>query len=333
MKLTDITKELFDYLVAFRRKVSQASAPNLDVVRHELEMVFHNMDGKIAANRKLASEYRQVKYPLVVLADEIVLTSQWTHAKRWEQCLLEKKYFSSNIGGNQFFRLLANVDKMPTSVITIFFYCLAFGFRGGFPQDDPSLIRLKGRLFSRIQSSKKGEGAMLPEAYRADKSGSGRLPRVWRWRHLVIAAVAMFLLLLSIQRLVIWPLIIGKSMESLTALDEQDTDAAGIAKQEAEGEKVTIKASGYTVQLGAFSSEVLAIHFSQQIEQKGIETRILYKSNAEEKQRYLVLSGTFANMEAAMKRMHEAEKASTLVSEMTVLSLEAASGDCIHGCD
>jgi type IV/VI secretion system ImpK/VasF family protein len=336
LKLTDVTKELFDYLIAFRRKVSQASAPNLEVVRHDLELLFYTMDEKIAGNPKLSAEYQQVKYPLAVLADEVVLTSAWSHAKRWEQCLLEKKYFSSNIGGNQFFRLLTKIDQMSSGVITVFFYCLALGFRGGFAPNDPSLLRLKGRLFTRIMpSSRDGDEVMFADTYRMDKSGSGKLPRLWKWRHLIIGAVIVFISLLFIQRVVVWPLIMGTSINNLSA-SGGDTDinvdiaAASTAAAAAQAGSSTM---GYTVQLGSFTSETVAVHFAQQIEQKGIKSKILSRTGLDKKQQFIVLSGQFTNREDAEQALLKAESASSLVSEMSVIRIEEAVGDCIFGCN
>ncbi len=329
MKLNDVTKELFDYLIAFRRKVSQASAPNLEVVRHDLELLFYTMDEKIAGNPKLSAEYQQVKYPLAVLADEVVLTSAWAHAKRWEQCLLEKKYFSSNIGGNQFFRLLTKVDQMSSGVITIFFYCLALGFRGGFAPNDPSLLRLKGRLFTRIMPSSKGDGeVMFPDTYRMDKSGTGRLPKLWKWRHLIISGILLLITLLFIQRVIVWPLIMGSSMDNLAVM-EGDTDAKlDLSTASTAIGPTAVPASGFTVRLGSFTNETLAVHFSQQIEQKGIKSRILYHLGFDRKQQYIVLTGQFTSREDAERALLKAESASTLVSEMSVIRLEEALGDC-----
>ena len=325
MTLLDITKDLFDYLVNFRRSVARAAFPSLDEVRHDLEAVFLKMDEKVSHSQKLVNEYRQVKYPLVVLADEIILSSGWSDAKRWEKCLLEKSFFSSNIGGNQFFKLLIDVDHMPTSVITVFFYCLALGFRGGFPQDDPSLLRLKGRLLHRILPSGKPEEKILPEAYTLDKSGTGRLPRLWKWGHLFIAALLVFVALLAVLRFVVWPLLMGPSMSDLAAIEAAPSSSLN-------DDNISDHPKGYTVQLGSFATEIVAVHFSQQIKQKGIESRIVIRTDSDNKHRYLVLTGAFTSEEEAIQTLNKAKSVSTLVSEMSILTLDKASGDCIYGC-
>ena len=333
LKLIEITRELFDYLVAFRRKVSQATAPNLEIVQHEIEMIFYAMEKKIAGNPKLTNDYRQVKYPLVVLADEIILTSAWSHAKQWEQCLLEKKYFSSNIGGNRFFKLLSKVDEMSRSVVTVFFYCLAFGFKGGFAHNDPSLLRLKGRLLHRIlPPDTPDDTVILKEAYRIETNGTGKLPRVWKWRHGIILAVVAFFALLAVQRLVVWPLIMGQSLESALASTPQAPSTQPTNSNSASPAQKS--PSRYVVQLGRFSSETLATHFCQQIELKGIKGKIYYdNTKATTEKRYIVLSEPYDTEEEAIERLQKAQKESTLVSEMTVLTSDQVSGDCIYGCE
>ena len=329
MRLTEITKELFDYLVKFRQRVAQASVPDLNVVRHEIELVFYSMEEKISKHPKLAKEYRTAKYALVVLADEVILTSAWSHAKRWEQCLLEKKYYSSNIGGNQFFKLLSKIEQMPASVIMVYFYCLAFGFRGGFSQNDPSLIRLKGRLLQRVMPKRSNADILLPDAYRIRKSHPTRLSKIWKWSHLGIASAVLFAGLLIIQRTIIWPLLIGSSLNS-AVMAENDTDTS---LTPAPAGLVAGTPTGYTVQLGTFTSETFAIHFSQQIGQKGIESKIYFSVGQDGTQKYLVLTGTYTTQEAALNVMNQAKALSTVVSEMKVLTLEEATGDCIHGCN
>ena len=88
MRITDVTKQLFTYLVGFRQRVAQGAVGDINTLRHELESVFHSMESIVSRHPKLVPEYRQVKYALTVLADEIVLTSAWPEAKNWKKYLM-----------------------------------------------------------------------------------------------------------------------------------------------------------------------------------------------------------------------------------------------------
>lgn len=340
LQLTDLTKELFDYVVAFRQKASRGGLPDVARVQYELDTIFRSMEAKAGKSQALAAEYRQVKYPLVVLADEVILTSSWHGAKSWEQSLLETRYFSTNIAGNRFFSLLKDVDRMPTSVVTVFYYCLAFGFRGGFSQNDPAVLRLQERLLQRIvQGQPLKDEHMLPEAYRVDKGGTGRLTRVWSWSHLAVAALALFVVLVAAERAFVWPLLVG-----LSGGDQAPETAgpgspqiahqggAGVQEQAAAPSRAAAPAAGYTVLLGDFKSEVLAKHYAGQMAERGVLSRVIMQEHPSKGPQYLVLSGTFGSADEASAHLGKAKAATPLVTTMSVKGLAEVSGTCLSGC-
>lgn len=333
MKLTDITKELFDYIVVFRQKVASGTVADLNTVHYELETVFHNMETKLSSQPSLQTEYRQVKYPLVVLADEIILTSAWSEAKRWEQFLLEKKYFSTNIAGNQFFKLLEKTDHMSVPVLTVFFHCLAFGFRGGFAANDPAVLRLQKRLLARIlPDSKNAKAKVFAEAYRVDDSGTRKLSRLWKWSYLVVGAVLFALLLVSVERLLIWPMIVGWSMDEVTTAPGVAEPAASAASTSAVPAAAAAPTE-YTVQLGIFKSKTLALHFSSQMEQRGITSKVFEMSEGGGGPQYSAVSGTFDNQTDASVLLQKAQTLTPLVTKMRIVEMaQAVGGKCIAGC-
>lgn len=333
LKLTDITRELFDYIVAFRSRLARAAVPDMNTVRYELETVFHNMETKLTDHPSLMQEYRIAKYPLVALADEVILTSSWTQAKQWEQFLLERKYFSSNIAGNHFFVLLQKVEQMPLSVVTVFFYCLAFGFRGGFTQDDPSVMRLQDRLLQRIRPERENDDRILPEAYRAHHGETRRLPNVWKLGHVAAIALISLFVIVLIERVVVWPLLIGWSADDLsTPAAAVEPKPIGTNPVSPPGAAETVENPEYTVQLGFFRSEALASHFATQMESRGVKTKVVVRKGASGTRDYLVLNGSFSTKEAALAQQQRAEALTPLVTEMRVLEKSAAKGDCLSGC-
>jgi type IV/VI secretion system ImpK/VasF family protein len=105
MNLYDITTELFAYLMAFRLRVDAGVKTTLEEVKKDLLQIFHDQEVKVRQNPALASAYDQVRYFLVVFADEIILNANWEYGREWEKELLERRFFESEVGGDRFFDL------------------------------------------------------------------------------------------------------------------------------------------------------------------------------------------------------------------------------------
>lgn len=329
MELTDIAADLFEYIVSFRQKVATAQVPDIHTVRYELESIFQNMETKLAAHPPLAAEYRQAKYPLVALADEIILTSAWTEAKNWEQYLLEKKFFSTNIAGNQFFELLKRVEQMPRGVVTIFFYCLAFGFRGGFEMNDPSVKRLQSRLLGRVADNSVGnEKQLFPAAYHVDQGNERKLTKLWKWKTVLIIGLVFLVLLALVERVVVWPMLMGWQEYN----GDGATEKGAVGTPGPTAAQVEKQAVEYTVQLGVFGSKTLALHFAEQMDSRGLKTRTIQQRDAENQERFLVITGKFNSVDDALLEQQKAEALTPLVTKMAVIKSAAASGECIAGC-
>jgi len=325
LELTDIAADLFEYIVSFRQKVAKAAVPDINTVRYELESIFQNMESKLASHPHLAKEYRQAKYPLVALADEIILTSAWSEAKSWEQFLLEKKYFSSNIAGNHFFELLQKVEHMSRGVVAIYFYCLAFGFRGGFELNDPSISRLEERLLSRILDQPVARDQQIFEAaYHVDQGEERKLPKLWKWSTVLIIAVAFLVALAIVERGIVWPMLMG--------WQDYDEEPAPAGEQPIRPAAKPIAPTVYTVQLGVFGSQTLALHFAEQMNGRGLETQTIRRRDASNKETFLVTTGSFQNKQAAVEEQQRAEALTPLVTQMRVVEKSKLVGDCIAGC-
>lgn len=332
MNLSDLTKELFDYVVAFRQRVRESSMPAITEIAHDFQSVFAKMDTTAQRHSSLMSAYQQVKYPLVALADEVVLTSEWSEAKDWEHYLLENKYFSTNVAGNQFFKLLEHAEQMDVEVLKVFFNCLAFGFSGAFSPTDPSLLRLRARLSKKIQPE---EGAVSPErlfpaAYTVNLGQATKLKRLWRWWHIVVVLVLFFTFLVLIESLVIWPIILG-DIE-----DDVETAKAVSVKDEAKpvetSEPVKNEGSGYTLQLGLFNNEADARNMAESANKVVGNCKIILSKEPGEAEAYYVISGHFFSIEKAVKSLELIKKSVPIRSDSGIVEMSKLPGKCILGC-
>jgi type VI secretion system protein ImpK len=135
----------------------------------------------------------QARYLKAVLADEILLNSDWAGREHWRHELLEAKLFKSSHAGEQVFfqieQLLSAREPSQRSLAKLYLYVISLGFKGQFRGDaDLSKIaNYRNDLFQFIyQRSAELSGAerRLSEApYESTLShfASRRLPKISRW--------------------------------------------------------------------------------------------------------------------------------------------------------
>lgn len=340
MKLSDVTKDLFEYIVSFRRGLESRSAPDVGAVRQDFERIFSDMESRVAGDPELKNEYAQVKYALVATADESILNSSWSEARKWDRYLLEQRYFSSNIAGNQFFKMLERVEQMPKEVLKTFYTCLAFGFHGGFAADDPSLLRLRSRLLQRFMPDKEEPAAALfPDAYQVQVGRAMKLQPLWRIWHVVVGVLVLTVILVAIESTVIWPLMVGnldKVIESTSPVQMDSrgrvdapmvTDAGGVAAAKASG-----FAAGYLVQHGAFDSQDLAASLVSELAKVGISASLYAAAGTGGARKFIVMEGPLPNIESAAKALETARSKSGGTASVNILDAKTFAGTCVAGC-
>jgi len=166
MTLFELASDLFLFLVTFRRKVRKGIYVDLSEVKIRLESIFAEQEAKARSDPSLSALYEKAKYPLAVLADEVVLTCDWEHASAWEAQTLEERYFGTRIAGNQFFVLVDELRDDEAEMAQILYTCLCLGFRGRYREDAQELQTLRNRLYRQIPAYVASRDQKLcPEAY------------------------------------------------------------------------------------------------------------------------------------------------------------------------
>ena len=205
MNLYDILTELFTYLMAFRLRVNAGIKTTLEEVQKDLLQIFREQEMKVRQNPALHSAYEQVRYPLVVFADEVILNSDWEYARDWEAELLERRFFESEVGGDRFFELWEEHEMSSPEVAAIYYTCLSMGFRGRYEQESEELRLIKQDIREKCPSPVKDPQAPLcPEAYSVRERRTKRLPSILRWRQIPILFLVLFGIHIILDRIVIW---------------------------------------------------------------------------------------------------------------------------------
>ena len=141
-KITDLDLIFGDFcmdIFKYKTQIVQKTE-NLDP-----KVIYRNLAAKIKEildHQKSISfelQVREVVYIMVSLADEIFLNTPWEGKKFWEDNMLEKHFFGTQIAGEKIF---SNIDKLIEKndvesilIAEIYTKALSLGFRGKYRDD------------------------------------------------------------------------------------------------------------------------------------------------------------------------------------------------------
>lgn len=132
----DFCAEIFKYKTQIIQKTE-----NLDP-----KVIYKNLVSKVKGilerqkSITFEQQVREVVYIMVSLADEIFLNISWDGKKFWEDNMLEKHFFGTQIAGEKIFnnieKLIEKNDVESVLVAEIYMKVLSLGFRGKFRDDE-----------------------------------------------------------------------------------------------------------------------------------------------------------------------------------------------------
>jgi type IV/VI secretion system ImpK/VasF family protein len=192
----DATTEMFRvaaplllFLTSFRRKVRKGVRIELFDAQARLEEILAEQARQARQDPRLEALYEKVRYPLVVLADEILLHSGWEYAGQWEGQILEEKLFGTNIGGEKYFTIASELRPDDVSLAAILHTGLALGFGGKYRERPEKLSDVRKRLYRQSAEYFANLGDKItPAAYHVDAQPQRRLsPLINLYRVLIVA--------------------------------------------------------------------------------------------------------------------------------------------------
>ena len=188
-EIFQLTSPLFLFLTSFRRKVRKGVRVELSEASNRLDEIFAAMAREAREDPKLDALYENVRYPLVVLADEILLQSGWEHADLWDSHLLEGRLFGSNIGGEKYFTIANEIRSEDTELAAILYTGIALGFGGKYRERPEKLADVRQRLYRLNAEYVASFGDKItPAAYHVDPTPARRLsPLINLYRVLIVA--------------------------------------------------------------------------------------------------------------------------------------------------
>lgn len=221
----DYTTELFRiasreflFLSAFRQKVRKGVAVDLDEAATDLEEIFRDQATAARNDAKLEALYQKARYPLVVLADEILLHTGWEHAPVWQDRILEEKFFGTNVGGDQYFAIARELQPEDIEVAAIVYAGLALGFRGKFRERPEKLTDARKNVYRLLaEYLATSSDKLTPEAYHVKPGTQRRIPAAVTLGRVAIIAVGAFVLYYIVTFL-LWGSLVGDIRSAAVAL-------------------------------------------------------------------------------------------------------------------
>lgn len=215
-ELFRLASPLFLYLVTFRRKVVKGYQPEEAEVQRDLEKIFTDMDLRSRKDPRLDALYQKAKYPLVILADEILLNSDWAHAGTWERDPLEQKHFNTNIGGDKVFMIAEELRHDEDELAAILYTAVSLGVKGRYHRKPEKLQEIKSKLYRQLgEYLGDVQDIVTPEAYNFAPSSSSRLSIGVALTHIAIA-VGVLVFFYFVANLAMWGNVVS-TLKELTA--------------------------------------------------------------------------------------------------------------------
>ena len=192
MTLLETCEPLFQYCCRLNRAGRKSASFEFASVRSEILGLLEEAKSRIAADFKLAAQFKAVELHLIFFVDAMISESKLPCAKQWGKERLAYKR-DELAGDEKFFDLLdetlRDTSDEASERLTIYYTCMGLGFTG-FYFSQPEFLRKKMQDISlRIRSymESDSQARICPEAYeRTDTRDLVEAPTGRVWLMLVI---------------------------------------------------------------------------------------------------------------------------------------------------
>lgn len=182
------------------------------------------------STKEASPKNKDIDYMMASFIDEIFLTLPWEGIKEWEESLLEKRLFQTQIAGELIFKkidaILEEAHPSQKEIATLYFLILCLGFKGRYQNqgDEEQINFYKKQLYSFVNPNfsrvyHTNNKRMIPQCYEYDIStlpGKG-LPDVQTWLVYMGGIIGFYLLITY----VIWQKISSDLHDALNLILQQ----------------------------------------------------------------------------------------------------------------
>lgn len=198
MNLFDLTHDWFACirLVAREGKNFQVTAAEM---KNRLISMMDEMENNSAMDADLRRSFEEVRYALIVFADEVLNTSDWSEAGSWAGDRIEMHYYQTMVGGEKFYADLdeARKSRVEPDILGVFYLCIALGFKGIYFSNADQLRSIQMELCNSIpQRLNSRMEDLFPEAYSIETRDYTPRPGASVGKAIFIAAVVTVVFLI-----------------------------------------------------------------------------------------------------------------------------------------
>jgi len=173
-------RPIIDYLLGFRYRIELGESIDLHTLRGELLNILGGIESRLSSVPAMHSRINAIKYILTGFSDEVILSSNWPHAREWRERLLEMEFFKTSVVGERFFDLLEQIGYHDPEMAELFFTILALGFRGRYRNNQEELRIIKQRVYAVLPNRlPEDERHLSPGAEHVITGKQTNLPRIF----------------------------------------------------------------------------------------------------------------------------------------------------------
>ncbi|BDB30023.1 DotU family type IV/VI secretion system protein (plasmid) [Cupriavidus sp. P-10] len=213
-------RAFLDELVNAQVRLSESADATPEAVaqgmsRHLLNLLeLQTLQSRRDSTRFEMEDVADARYLKAVLADEILLNTEWAGQAQWHAHLLESTLFRTNIAGDEVFRRIEQLllDREPSrrKLARLYLFALALGFQGRFrgADADARLRSLREELYEFVYQRRpdmSGRDRVVSEAAYAhtlSHIAPRKLPTMTRWT--VVFALSLVSVLALSEVLWLW---------------------------------------------------------------------------------------------------------------------------------
>ena len=144
MRLIDCFIDVITYTSYFRAH-SESEHRSFEDVRDDYRELFDKSEEYRCDEKFSHAEWDTARFAVCAWIDESVLCSLWEGKAAWAHRQLQREYYDTTNGGEEFFERLDALGPEEKDIREVYAYCLGLGFQGRYfrKEDERRLLHVK----------------------------------------------------------------------------------------------------------------------------------------------------------------------------------------------